>query len=48
MIIHAWIGVQHVIDDYIKFSFEDFNKYNFFTSNARATYIFTLFLIGDF
>jgi len=21
MIIHAWIGVQHVIDDYIKFSF---------------------------
>ena len=21
MIIHAWIGVQHVIDDYIKLSF---------------------------
>jgi len=21
MIIHAWIGVQHVIDDYIKVSF---------------------------
>jgi len=21
LIIHAWIGVQHVIDDYIKFSF---------------------------